>query len=428
MARPGLRQTPKLERLEAREVMSAGGPGPEAQYMLELINEARTNPAAAAERATSNLDGDTQATLAHFGVDAGQARREIAASPARPALAWDDRLAAAAQAQSQDQANTGVQSHTGSDGSDLGTRLDRAGYAGRRAQAENAFGYARSVDLAMKAFLIDWGVASKGHRHNLLQPDQAEASYAEVGVGIADSSRLGFGPKVVTQDFGRRDGTPARLLGVAFEDRNGDRFYQPGEGRGDVTIEAVRLDAAGQPTGPRADVTTWDAGGYQLPLEPGNYQVSARVGARVVRRQRVSIGADNVKVDYNLSDAWEPPAPVVVPPQPVAPPPPPAPAPAPVSVTAPVVLAKVAQAPAPAPELVQPRLTPPVPEVFKPQVEPPSQSPTPAPAATSSQAEATTPAQPPLPTPGTRTPDSVFGASWITSWTRWTAASALRSL
>ena len=38
---------PSMDRLENRQVMASGGPSDQAQYMLELINEARTNPAAA---------------------------------------------------------------------------------------------------------------------------------------------------------------------------------------------------------------------------------------------------------------------------------------------------------------------------------------------------------------------------------------------
>ena len=51
-------------------------------------------------------------------------------------------------------------------------------------------------------------------------------------------------------------------------------------------------------------VETWDQGGYQIELEPGSYQVSARVGDKVVRSERVDIGTQNVKVDYNLSRPW----------------------------------------------------------------------------------------------------------------------------
>src|SRR5436305_310639 len=131
MPRPALRRTLTLEHLETRQVLSAGGPSATAQYMLELLNEARTNPGAAAERVTSNLDPETVATINYYNVDLNDVKQRIASAAARPPLAWNDQLARAAQGQSQDQANTGIQSHTGSDGSDLNTRLDRVGYTNR---------------------------------------------------------------------------------------------------------------------------------------------------------------------------------------------------------------------------------------------------------------------------------------------------------
>ena len=46
----------------------------------------------------------------------------------RGPLVYDDRLEAAARAHGADMARIGFFSHTGSDGSDIGTRLHRAGY------------------------------------------------------------------------------------------------------------------------------------------------------------------------------------------------------------------------------------------------------------------------------------------------------------
>ena len=171
MTRPAFRRSFRLESLESREVLSAGGPSAEAQSMLELINLARTNPAEAAERVTSNLDADVQATLSYYGVNLGAEKEAIARAAPRPAVGWSDVLAYTATRQTQDQVDTGVQSHTGADGSSLGQRLDRVGYTGRAADGENAYAYSKSVDHAMEAFLIDWGVDSRGHRNNLLQPN-----------------------------------------------------------------------------------------------------------------------------------------------------------------------------------------------------------------------------------------------------------------
>lgn len=302
MSRPFTRRTLRLESLESRELLTAGGPTAEAQYMLELVNQARTNPAAMADRVTSNLDADELATLNFYHVDLGAEKAAIANSATRPAVGWSDTLAATATGQSQDQANTGVQTHTGADGSSLGQRLDRAGYSNRASDGENAYAYSKSVDHAMDAFLIDWGVSSKGHRNNLLQPTASpDQFYREVGIGIVDTTRANFGPKVITQDFARQAGSKAELLGVVYNDPNHTHTFGLNSGQGNVEI-----DAQNESTGAVKSTTTWDAGGYQIPLDPGTYKVTAKVNGTVVRTQEVSIGDQNVKVDYDLSDPWQP--------------------------------------------------------------------------------------------------------------------------
>jgi hypothetical protein len=63
MIRSTIRHTPRLEALESREVLASGGPSAQAQQMLEMLNQARTNPAQMADRITSNLDSDVLATV-----------------------------------------------------------------------------------------------------------------------------------------------------------------------------------------------------------------------------------------------------------------------------------------------------------------------------------------------------------------------------
>lgn len=302
MTRPKFRRTLRLENLESRELLTAGGPTSQQQYMLELLNLARTNPASIADKVTTDLDFNVQATIKHYQVDLNQVKSAISSAPVKPPLAWNSKLANAAQGHSQDQANTGVQSHDGSDGSSIPDRLDRVGYGNRTTAGENAFAYSTSVDEAMEAFMIDWGVDSAGHRKNIQQPETpVENSYRDVGIGIVNTKGPSpVGPVVITQNFGAQAGAKAQLLGVAYNDPNNKNFYQPGQGRGDVTVEAVN-DATGQ----AASVQTWDSGGYQIPLDPGKYTVTARVGDQVVRSQDVNIGSTNVKVDYDLSEPWQ---------------------------------------------------------------------------------------------------------------------------
>jgi uncharacterized protein YkwD len=301
MSRSKFRQTPLLEGLETRELMSAGGPTAQQQYMLELINEARLNPRAAAERVTTNLTPDVQATVNYFQVDLEATRREIAESPTRPPLAWNPALTVSAQRHSQDMATNRTQSHTGSDGSSIDSRIQDAGYTNASTTAENAFAYARSVDEAMQAFLVDWGVADQGHRRNILQPQVArQDSFRDVGIGIVKSNDAKFGPLVVTQNFGTRPNSQAILLGVAYRDNNPDRFYNPGEGEPEVRIDATNLETKSTTT-----TTTMDAGGYQVSLPAGRYQITASVGDTVVKTVELTIGTENVKQDFILSDPWD---------------------------------------------------------------------------------------------------------------------------
>ncbi|GAC1467436.1 MAG: hypothetical protein NVSMB9_09040 [Isosphaeraceae bacterium] len=301
MRRSTIRRSFCLESLEARELLTSGGPTQDGQMLLHLINLSRTNPAAAADYVTANLDADVEATLKYYGVNLAAEKDAIAHSASRPPVAWDATLSATATQQSQDQITTGVQSHTGADGSSLGQRLDRAGYTHRVSDGENAYAYSKSVDHAIEAFEIDWGVANYGHRDNVHQskasPDQY---YREVGIGIVKSDRPNMGPMVVTEDFGRRADTRAQLVGVAYNDPNQSHAFTLGSGQGDVKITATNLD-----TGVSQSTLSWDAGGYQLPLDPGTYEVTAKVGDRTVRTDRIGISDQNVMLDYNLSDPWQ---------------------------------------------------------------------------------------------------------------------------
>ena len=190
MPRPRFRRSLRFENLESRELLSGGiaAPTDQEQYMLELINQARMNPQAAAVSVTSNLTPDISATVAYYNVDLSATEQAIASAPAQPPLAWNPDLAAAAQAHSQDMATNQFQSHTGSDGSTPDQRMQQAGYTNASSTGENAFAYATSIDEAMQAFLIDWGVSDEGHRRNILQPDVSSSdAYQSVGIGIAST-------------------------------------------------------------------------------------------------------------------------------------------------------------------------------------------------------------------------------------------------
>ncbi|MFE2927446.1 CAP domain-containing protein [Streptomyces goshikiensis] len=101
------------------------------------------------------------------------------------ALTVNPKLTAAALNHSQDMASHNNMSHTGSDGSDPGERITRAGY-GWMSYGENvAYGYS-SPEQVMEGWMN-----SPGHRENILN-----CSFKEIGVGLAQPNSYW------TQDFG----------------------------------------------------------------------------------------------------------------------------------------------------------------------------------------------------------------------------------
>lgn len=304
MPRPRFRHSLRFDNLETRELLSgvSTGPTPQEQYMLELVNQARMNPQAAAQQFTSNLSPDVQATLKYYNVNLNATMQAIANSPAKPPLAWNANLASAAQAHSNDMATNQYQSHTGSDGSSPDQRMQNAGYTSASSTGENAFAYATSVDEAMQAFLLDWGVSDAGHRRNILQANvSTQNAFQSVGIGIASTpSGSKVGPMVVTQDFGSQPNILSQVVGVVYADNQHSGMYAIGEGQGGVQIDATNL-ATGQTT----TTQTWAAGGYQIPLAPGNYQITASQNGTVIQSVSVTIGSNNVEQDFNTNQIWD---------------------------------------------------------------------------------------------------------------------------
>lgn len=303
MARSKFRRSLRFENLESRRLLSSASAGPtdQEQYMLQLLNEARTNPSGAAQEIASNITPDVQATLNYYHINLQSSLNAIASATPEPPMAWNSDLAAAAQGHSQDMANTQVQSHTGSNGSSPEQRMEQAGYNNIASSAENAFAYASDVEEAMEAFLIDWGNPSDGHRDNIQQPGvSAQNAYKDVGIGEVSTGNTNFGPEVFTQDFASQNNEQAQLVGVAYNDNAGTGFYAPGEGQGGMQIDAVN-----QATGQVTSTQTWSSGGYALSLAPGQYTIIASLNNKVFQTTNVTISNVNVERDFVLTNSWQ---------------------------------------------------------------------------------------------------------------------------
>lgn len=358
-AAPRLR--PTLDPLESRGLLSTVGapsaystlgvePTAEEQYMLQLVNRARANPAAEAQRLVSLAQSDPTLRPALSGWSASAFLQEMGRhGPAAP-LAFNPRLIAAARVHDAAMVALNAQVHT-----DLSTLVQPATAAqlapdgqpyypvsgSSWSLAENIFAYSSNlpdshgkplVDYFEAAFLLDWGNPDFGHLKNLLSPGPSGgggASYPmnEVGIGLitdqrpsaapganpayASNAGLNVGPALVTQDFGFRSGHQF-LEGAVYADRNGDGFYTPGEGLGGVTITVVGLHGEGT-----FSVQNWGSGGYALDLPQGSYTVTASGGALTSPRiTTLSIGADNVAWDVTNSPASTTPPVTTSPPAP----------------------------------------------------------------------------------------------------------------
>ena len=248
------------------------------QYFLELVNRARANPDAEAQRLGIGLND---------GLSAG-----IISATAKQPLAFNPLLIDAARGHSDWMLATDTFSHTGAGGSSPGDRMAAAGYSftGSWTWGENIairWGTGTAITAQQVEAFNDGLFRSPGHRTNILQD-----AFREAGIGLAEGEYKGSPGATATQDFAR-SGTGSFLTGVAFDDRDGDRFYDPGEGLGGVSVQ---ISGGGQSWA----LTTWSAGGYQIKLPAGSYTVTFSGGGLAGSvTKSVTTGADNLKLDLD---------------------------------------------------------------------------------------------------------------------------------
>ncbi|QYU68243.1 hypothetical protein J4558_26020 [Leptolyngbya sp. 15MV] len=192
-------------------------------------------------------------------------------------------------------------SHTGAGGSSAGDRMEAAGYvfAGAWSWGENLALRTGALSAGTAAALHDQLVLSPGHRTNLMAD-----IFREVGLGLGEGLwdwGLPTGVRTsaaLTENFAK-SGTALFLLGVAFDDGDGDGFYDPGEGLGGLTV-SIRNMATGATTA----LSTWAAGGWQAPLAAGSYEVTFSGGALGTSVTRgITLGTANAKLDLNRDAA-----------------------------------------------------------------------------------------------------------------------------
>lgn len=263
-------------------------PTAEEVMVLELINRFRADPKGEAERVLS-----AGAEIPN-GVDRGMFVKEMEALKPTPPLVFNLKLLEAARKHSHymilnlltHSENPQAKGFTGIRPWD---RTAKAGYPGQTV-GENCYRDAGSVLESHVGYVIDWGSddggarggmqSRRGHRSNM-----HSAEFREIG-----AASLPHGGKVsVTHDLADRRG-PARLAGgVVFHDLNANGRYDPGEGRGGITIST--------PDG-SASTTTWASGAYALELKNADAVTLKAVAGTASSERAFEAGSANLKFDW----------------------------------------------------------------------------------------------------------------------------------
>jgi uncharacterized protein YkwD len=217
------------------------------QYLIELINRARLDPGAEAKRYGLDLNADvTQHRIT---------------TAAEQVLAPDQTLEKAAVAHSDWMLQANTFSHTGVQNSDSGARMAKARYefTGSYAWHENLDWTGSTVNISLQDAIAkhhEGLYRSAGHRVNNFAEDVREVGVGQVA-GKFIYNGTSYNPSMRTENFAL-SGKDVFITGVTYADRNGNDFYDIGEGRSDSKIKAA---------GTFAEVAA--AGGYALALDSG---------------------------------------------------------------------------------------------------------------------------------------------------------------
>lgn len=273
-----------LPTVKALVLYDSGNPTAAEQLVLEYINRARADPSAEGSR---------------LGIDIHEGLPDPTLVGPRPPLAMNKILLTIANAHSQDMYTANYFSHNDLNGTSAFDRIGHAGYNYVRI-GENmaAAGNAMSAGGLEDFMMIDSGTQGRPHRVNLLDLTNAypcgtsPCVFYEIGIGYFDGNvPNGNGlTSLITEDFGTAPNSSPFLLGVVFNDRNGNNFYDIGEGLPGITISTS--------TGNYYAVTS-SSGGYAIPIgTSGTISITASGPGFGPITKMVTLSGSNVKVDF----------------------------------------------------------------------------------------------------------------------------------
>lgn len=246
------------------------------QYLLELINRARLDPLAEAERYG-------------VGLNEGLAAGKIGTDPLQ-VLAQNTSLSSSSEGHSAWMLANNTFAHSGVAGSSAGARMSDAGYhfTGTWGWAENLAwtGTTGTIDLEEAVLKHHEGLyRSAGHRANTFSESVREIGLAQVE-GTYTLNGTTYNSSMLTENFAL-SGNDIFITGVAYRDADGDNFYSIGEGQAGVTFSVAGEQG-----------TTALAGGYAVAIAPQNTAtLSILVENAQVAKVQMDMSQGNGKLD-----------------------------------------------------------------------------------------------------------------------------------
>ena len=267
-------------KAQALSLYDSGNPTPDEQLVLEYINRARANPIAEGQRLGIDI---------HEGLVDPNGPELVGP---RPPLAMNPALLAIANGHSEDMYNNNYFSHTDPNGTTAFQRMTNAGYNYVSAGENMAAGTDMTATELEDFMMVDSGTPGRPHRVNLLDifPFPPPA-YEEVGVGYYEGSASNsYGNAFITEDFGTAANSGPFLLGVVYDNANGNNFYDIGEGISGVTIT---------PSSGNYYAISSSSGGYAFPIATsGTITVTASGAGFGSITTTVTLTGFNIELDF----------------------------------------------------------------------------------------------------------------------------------
>lgn len=266
------------------------------QQSVWLMNRARANPAAEGEFLANTGDPGVRDAITYFRVNVAKMKAEFAALPPAPPAVFDRRIYEASRQHSLDLIRRDTQDHVNQP-----QRVLAAGFLFARASF-NVYSYTVSTFEAHALFNIDIGVTADGmqegrrHRNAIMS-----AAYTNMGLAAVPENNPAttVGPLVISSAHASAqengvDQFNRFITGTVWDDLNGNRRYDPGEGIGGVLVQPDRGDW---------HAVTGMAGGFAFPaVETGAYRLIFTGGSLPgVYTRTVTVAGDSVLVDLEIA-------------------------------------------------------------------------------------------------------------------------------